>query len=149
MREDDGGEVVERPRGAVGRRAFLRGAALLAAGVAAPGWLVGCGDAAGEKAVPLLVDPSRPWWLQNGFDPVAGELHAFDLAVRGAIPPELDGLYVRNGSNAQRADNPHWFLGDGMLHGVRLRGGRALWYRNRYVRTPLYEQGISSIDAGP
>jgi carotenoid cleavage dioxygenase len=28
----------------------------------------------------------------------------------------------------------HWFVGDAMLHGVRLRGGRAEWYRNRWVR---------------
>lgn len=27
----------------------------------------------------------------------------------------------------------HWFIGDGMVHGVRLRGGKAEWYRNRYV----------------
>lgn len=27
-----------------------------------------------------------------------------------------------------------------MIHGVRLEGGRAVWYRNRYVRTPLFEK---------
>jgi carotenoid cleavage dioxygenase len=27
----------------------------------------------------------------------------------------------------------HWFMGDGMIHGIRLREGRAEWYRNRYV----------------
>src|SRR5512147_2377494 len=95
------GSAAERSGGGVSRRAFLRGAALLAAGVGAPSWLAGCGDAAGERAVPLVVDPSRPWWLQNGFDPVLDERDAFDLEVRGAIPTELDGLYVRNGSNAQ------------------------------------------------
>ena len=30
----------------------------------------------------------------------------------------------------------HWFIGDGMVHGVRLRDGRAEWYRNRWVRVP-------------
>jgi carotenoid cleavage dioxygenase len=29
----------------------------------------------------------------------------------------------------------HWFLGTGMVHGVRLRDGRAQWYRNRFVRS--------------
>jgi carotenoid cleavage dioxygenase-like enzyme len=29
----------------------------------------------------------------------------------------------------------HWFVGDGMVHGVRLQGGRALWYRNRWIRS--------------
>jgi carotenoid cleavage dioxygenase len=42
----------------------------------------------------------------------------------------------------------HWFLGHGMLHGVRLEGGRAGWYRNRYVRTPyLANPEISRISA--
>ena len=131
------------------RRAFLRAAALLGAGATLPGWLAGCGTVAALDAVgPLEVDPARPWWLQNGFGPVAGEIDAVDLEVRGALPPELDGLYVRNGSNPQNADSPHWFLGDGMLHGVRLRSGRALSYRNRYVRTPLYEQGLSGLGGG-
>ena len=28
----------------------------------------------------------------------------------------------------------HWFIGDGMVHGLRLGDGRAEWYRNRWVR---------------
>ncbi|MEV6028272.1 carotenoid oxygenase family protein [Streptomyces sp. NPDC052036] len=32
-------------------------------------------------------------------------------------------------------DKGHWFTGSGMLHGIRLRRGRAAWYRNRWVRT--------------
>jgi carotenoid cleavage dioxygenase len=57
--------------------------------------------------------------------------------VTGAIPPELSGLYVRNGSNPVTGDSSMWFFGDGMGHGVRLEGGKAVWYRNRYVQTPL------------
>ena len=30
--------------------------------------------------------------------------------------------------------NYHWFIGNGMVHGVRLRDGRAEWYRRRFVR---------------
>jgi carotenoid cleavage dioxygenase-like enzyme len=129
------------------RRAFLRGAALLAGGTVLPSFLPGCGSS-GEKVVPFEVDASRPWWLQNNYDPVFDELDAFDLAVHGAIPPELDGVYVRNGSNAQKADNTHWFLGDGMLHGIRLRGGRAEWYRNRWIRTEPFVKSTSTIEAG-
>jgi len=29
----------------------------------------------------------------------------------------------------------HWFLGTGMAHGLRLRDGKAHWYRNRWVRS--------------
>jgi len=134
---------------AMSRRAFLRRSGLLAAGLTIPGALwTGCGDD-GEGAAaapPLTVDPNTPWWLQGGYAPVYDELTVNDLPVRGRIPSELNGLYVRNGSNPQKADSPHWFFGDGMLHGVRIENGRALWYRNRYVRTYLYENQISFGD---
>ena len=54
----------------------------------------------------------------------------------GTLPPGLDGLFVRNGPNPQFLPlGPyHWFDGDGMLHGVRIRDGKAS-YLNRYVRT--------------
>lgn len=130
------------------RRSFLRGAALLAGGALLPSWLPGCGDSGGEAAVPLEVDASRPWWLQNNYEPVLDELDVTGLPVRGAIPPELSGIYVRNGSNPFASDNPHWFLGDGMLHGVRLGDGRAAWYRNRWIRTPLFENRVPASDLG-
>lgn len=135
----------------LGRRQLLRSMAAAAGGLAVGPWLSGCGDGATpatDVAVPLRVDPSRPWWLQNNFQPVSGEVEAFDLPVKGALPPELTGLYVRNGSNAQSGTTGHWFLGDGMLHGMRLEGGRAAWYRNRYVETPLYVDGVDFTQSG-
>lgn len=77
-------------------------------------------------------------YLTGAFAPVSDEVTATDLAVEGTIPPALDGLYVRNGPNPVIPPDPdayHWFLGDGMLHGIDLAGGRARWYKNRYVRT--------------
>ncbi len=135
----------------ISRRAFLRASAFAGAGLVVPsGWLIGCGDddGSGDVAVPLEVDPAVPWWLQSNFEPVADEITETSLAVRGSIPSSLDGLFVRNGSNAQMADNTHWFLGDGMLHGVRIRDGQALWYRNRYIRTAPYLNGQNSQNAG-
>ena len=82
---------------------------------------------------------SVPFHLEGNFAPVFDELTEFDLEVTGAIPPELRGRFFRNGSNPQSGSSPHWFLGNGMLHGVELRDGRATWYRNRYVRTSLFE----------
>ncbi|MCO5318560.1 MAG: carotenoid oxygenase family protein [Microthrixaceae bacterium] len=70
------------------------------------------------------------------FAPVTEEVTAFDLEVEGALPEELTGRYLRNGPNPIEpvdADKHHWFLGDGMIHGIRLDSGRAAWYRNRYV----------------
>ena len=75
----------------------------------------------------------------NGvFVPLDDEREATDLPVRGVIPPELDGLYLRNSFNShpsRRTPQPHVFLEDGMVHGVRIAQGRALWYRNRWVST--------------
>ena len=35
-----------------------------------------------------------------------------------------------------------------MVHGVRLEGGRAVWYRNRYVDTPILRAGGGLTSAG-
>ena len=86
-------------------------------------------------------DPSAPWWLRGNFAPVRQEVETTDLVVTGEIPASLAGLYVRNGSNPVPETSPHWFLGDGMVHGVMLEDGQAKWYRNRYVQTALYAAG--------
>jgi len=75
-------------------------------------------------------------YLTGNYAPVAEEVTAFDLPVEGELPEELAGRYLRNGPNPIGDVDPathHWFTGDGMVHGVRLRDGRAEWYRNRYV----------------
>ncbi len=79
-----------------------------------------------------------PFHLRGNYAPVPDELTEFDLPVDGAIPPELDGWYLRNGANP-RTPTPHWFVGDGMIHGVRIEGGAARWYRNRWVRTESFD----------
>ena len=81
----------------------------------------------------------KPFHLQGNFAPVSEELTATNLEVVGAIPPELSGMYVRNGANPKTGTSEHWFMGNGMVHGVRLESGRAAWYRNRYVKTPYLE----------
>jgi carotenoid cleavage dioxygenase len=82
------------------------------------------------------IEADKPFHLSGNFAPVERELTATDLPVEGALPPELCGLYVRQAPNPKTGSSPHWFLGDGMLHGVRLERGRAAWYRNRWVKTP-------------
>jgi carotenoid cleavage dioxygenase len=81
-------------------------------------------------------------FLAGNYGPVPDETTAFDLSVDGALPAELDGRYLRIGPNPYTPPEGtyHWFLGDGMVHGVELRGGNASWYRNRWVRTaPITE----------
>ncbi|MDH3303158.1 MAG: carotenoid oxygenase family protein [Acidimicrobiia bacterium] len=79
-------------------------------------------------------------YLTGNYAPVTEEVTAFDLTVVGELPAELNGRYLRNGPNPagdvdvrSRHATHHWFTGDGMVHGIRLREGRAEWYRNRYV----------------
>jgi carotenoid cleavage dioxygenase len=87
-----------------------------------------------------------PFYLQGNFAPVSEEMTAFDLPVAGAIPPQLRGLYLRNGPNPKGRDEGHWFFGDGMIHGVRLENGKATWYRNRWVRTRSLLEGRTFVD---
>jgi 8'-apo-carotenoid 13,14-cleaving dioxygenase len=75
-------------------------------------------------------------YLSGNYGPVTDEVTAFDLPVVGELPVELNGRYLRNGPNPIEpvdAATHHWFMGDGMVHGIRLHEGRAAWYRNRYV----------------
>ena len=78
-------------------------------------------------------------YLEGFLAPVGAEVTATDLEVTGHIPEHLDGRYLRNGPNPVEEVDPatyHWFTGDGMVHGVALRDGKAAWYRNRGVRSP-------------
>lgn len=78
-------------------------------------------------------------YLTGNRAPVDREVTAFDLEVIGSLPPELSGRWVRNGPNplpdSVDPETYHWFVGDGMVHGVRLLDGKAEWYRNRWVRS--------------
>lgn len=75
-------------------------------------------------------------FLAGNFGPVDDELTVDSLSVTGEIPKELAGHLLRIGPNPIDPDpkNHHWFLGSGMVHDVHIRDGKALSYRNRYVR---------------
>lgn len=78
-------------------------------------------------------------YLEGANAPLPAEYTLTELEVSGTIPDHLDGRYLRNGPNPIGEIDPelyHWFVGDGMVHGIRLRDGRAEWYRNRWVRGP-------------
>jgi carotenoid cleavage dioxygenase len=87
-------------------------------------------------------------YLIGNLAPVKEEVTASDLPVEGTIPRELNGRLLRNGPNPIAPDPAtyHWFLGDGMLHGIELRDGKAASYRNRWVRT---DQVISLLGEDP
>ena len=79
-------------------------------------------------------------FLRGNFAPVREKATADDLKVVGELPPEMDGMFVRNGPNPQfpPIKNYHVFEGDGMLHGVRIQNGSAS-YRNRYIQTTYWK----------
>lgn len=124
------------------RRRLLKGAA-----VAAAGGVVGSGLGPGFFTASAQTSPvagrrggatgTTPF-LEGAFAPVTEELTAFELRVTGRVPRDLDARYLHNGPNALGLEDVRahqWMLGDGMVHGVRLRGGRAEWYRDRRVRS--------------
>jgi carotenoid cleavage dioxygenase-like enzyme len=75
-------------------------------------------------------------YLEGNWAPVHDELDVGHLAVVGELPEDLAGTFLRIGPNAQfpPIGRYHFFDGDGMVHAVRVEGGRAS-YRNRWVRT--------------
>ncbi len=91
--------------------------------------------------------------FQSGVhEPMRDELTLTELNVTGTIPVTLNGVYLRNGPNP--IDPPtsggHWFLGDGMIHGLELRDGRAISYRNRFVRSTKVSKHLREAPApGP
>ncbi|GAB3731138.1 carotenoid oxygenase family protein [Amycolatopsis oliviviridis] len=90
-------------------------------------------------------------FLEGNFAPVSSEHTITELRVTGHIPEYLDGRYLRNGPNPLSEVDPatyHWFMGDGMVHGVRLRDGRAEWYRNRWVRNPRLSRELGETWEG-
>jgi carotenoid cleavage dioxygenase len=86
-----------------------------------------------------LSGSSGNFYLNGNYAPVVDEITVTDLEVIGEIPSDLNGRYLRNGPNPIGnidEDTHHWFMGDGMVHGVSLREGKVVWYRNRYVASP-------------
>ncbi len=91
------------------------------------------------------IDTRLPWHMRGNYAPVMDEVEAFDLPVIGKLPADLNGRYFRNGANPMNGPTLHWFAGDGMIHGIRIRDGKAEWYRNRLVRTKALA-GVDRFD---
>ncbi|KAL5199159.1 hypothetical protein ABZP36_002671 [Zizania latifolia] len=90
--------------------------------------------------LPRTADPAVQ--IAGNYAPVGERGPVQDLPVAGRLPRCLDGVYVRNGANplhAPRAGH-HLFDGDGMLHAVRLSGGRAESYACRFTETARLRQ---------
>lgn len=96
----------------------------------------------GDMGIEVAVAENSPEveqpYLAGNYAPVRREITETDLEVTGTIPDYLDGRYLRTGPNPFGDPDPsryHVFLGEGMVHGLRLSDGKAQWYRNRWVRS--------------
>jgi carotenoid cleavage dioxygenase-like enzyme len=99
------------------------------------------------KFLSTLPDDDDHPYRTGPWRPQTAEWDADDLAaVEGGIPRDLDGVYLRNTENplhpALKAYHP--FDGDGMVHLVGFRDGKA-FYRNRFIRTDGF---LAENDAG-
>ena len=88
-----------------------------------------------EDAPQWIYDHDNPY-LHGIYAPTLDEMSVEDLGIVGELPSDLVGGYFRNGPNPafQPKNRYHPFDGDGMVHGVYFRDGKAA-YRNRYVQT--------------
>lgn len=90
-------------------------------------------------------------YLEGNFAPVHEEVALENLPVHGQIPLELRGRLLRIGPNPVTAPDPtsyHWFIGNGMVHGIEIKDGRALAYRNRYVVDRQVAQVLDKPEIG-
>lgn len=78
---------------------------------------------------PFLVGPFAP-------NDIEYDSNSDHLKITGEIPYDLNGIYVRNTHNPIHAPLGvyHPYDGDGMLHAVTFKEGKA-FYKNRFVRT--------------
>lgn len=95
---------------------------------------------------PPPVDAAHDPHLSGSFEPVIDEIDAGDLEVTGELPPEMDGMYLRNGPNPRFTPLGSYVYpleGDGMVHGLWVSEGRAR-YSNRFVHTPMLDAEIAA-----
>ncbi len=95
-----------------------------------------------ERLAPVraTLKPSNHPYLNGAWTPQHEEVTADNLEViEGAIPHDIDGVYLRNTENQlhQPLGRYHPFDGDGMIHQLDFHGGTAS-YRNRFVRTRCF-----------
>ena len=88
-----------------------------------------------DDAPPWIYQLDNPY-LHGVYAPTRHEIVSENLPFEGELPADLVGAYLRNGANPmfQPKNRYHPFDGDGMVHAVYFKDGKAT-YRNRLVRT--------------
>ncbi|CAM9200725.1 unnamed protein product [Discosporangium mesarthrocarpum] len=75
-------------------------------------------------------------FLKGMYAPAANDCELTECKVEGELPAALEGEFARNGPNPKFAPRSgyHWFDGDGMVHAVRIKDGKA-FYSSHQVKT--------------
>ena len=124
------------------RRNFLKMGTSALVGASLPTFL------SNTAAAGVAENPSL--YLQGIYRPTSQENLALEIKeIRGEIPKDLEGYFLQNGSNPQfmNFEGPyHWFDGDGMIHMIHFKEGKA-FYSNRFTRTKKYKE--ESLHRGP
>lgn len=96
-----------------------------------------------QLIVKVMYDSSQPQhYLSGNFGPAPTETPpTHNLPVKGHLPECLNGEFVRVGPNPKFPPVAayHWFDGDGMIHGLRIKDGKAT-YVSRFVKTSRLKQ---------
>uniref|UniRef100_A0A7N0VEY4 9-cis-epoxycarotenoid dioxygenase n=1 Tax=Kalanchoe fedtschenkoi TaxID=63787 RepID=A0A7N0VEY4_KALFE len=92
-----------------------------------------------KQPLPKTTDPKVQ--IAGNFSPVPEQPVKHDLQVIGSIPSSIDGVYARNGANPlfEPVAGHHFFDGDGMIHAVKISGGKAS-YACRFTETQRFVQ---------
>ena len=79
-------------------------------------------------------------YAQGPFRPVHTELTRTPIQIKGQLPSDLNGVYLRNGPNQhfEPTGRMHMFDGEGMVHQIQIQEGQA-YYSNTYIKTPRYK----------
>ncbi|MFV8783157.1 carotenoid oxygenase family protein [Microbulbifer sp. SA54] len=121
----------------------LMGIALLLVGIylAYPRQVLAMVRARANDSLDLDTHNGKSDYSLPGFLPVREELEHEQVKVEGCLPKDLEGVYLRNGTNYQFdqiQSRRHMFNGAGMLHQIQILDGKAT-YSNCYIRTPRFE----------
>ncbi|MCY6413944.1 carotenoid oxygenase family protein [Acinetobacter sp. VNH17] len=71
------------------------------------------------------------------------EAEISSFKVNGEIPKHLHGLLLRIGSNPIYVKKPtlfEWYMGDGMVHGLKLQNGEAVWFKSKMIATDTVQK---------
>ena len=88
-------------------------------------------------------------YVKGLYAPVGQEITSGDLTIIGRLPSDLNGMFVHNGANPRFINTSagySWFDGDGMVQGIQLDDGDAV-FRSRWVKTAGLAEDIAAGQA--